>query len=127
MKFEEEKPPRSFSVGNSVKFDMLDCGTVYLAENEQITFKTQSDCEYDVARKVWGFYATPSLNGRLREFNLRGVLIQNTLSHRYFVMLVEDGKEEEFEHYMDQESLEVITWLDNTKVLDALKNSVRNI
>ena len=127
MKFEEEKPPRSFLVGNAVKFNMLDCGTVHLEENEQITFKTQSACEYDVARKDWGFYATPSLNGRLREFNLRGVLIQNTLTYRYFVMLVEDGKEEEFEHYMNQESLEVITWLDNTKVLDTLKKSLRNI
>ncbi len=127
MKFHEKKPPRSFSVGNTVKFDMLDCGTVYLEDNEQITFKTQSECEYDVARKEWGFYATPSLNGRLQQFNLRGVLIQNTLTTRYFIMLVEQGKEQEFELYMNQECLEVITWLDTTEALDLLKESVRDM
>ena len=82
---------------------------------------TESGAEYDVARKDWGFYATPSLNGRLETFGLRGVLIRNTLTGRYFVLLVERGREDAFAAYMAQESLEVVAWLDGTDALDALR------
>ena len=42
-------------------------GTVYLAPNEQLTFVTENKNRYDVARKYWGFYATPSINSRLKK------------------------------------------------------------
>jgi len=120
MKFEAKTPPRRFTVGNSVKFDMLDCGEVRLQPNEQLTFKTASGAEYDVAAKDWGFYATPSLNGRLEQFGLRGVLIRNRDTGRYFVLLVERGHEPQFDAYCVQENLAVIAWLDNTAALDRL-------
>jgi len=121
MRFVEKSPPRRFTVGNAVKFDMRDCGTLALAPDEQITLVTESGAEYDVARKDWGFYATPSLNGRLASFGLRSVLIRNTLTGRYFVLLVERGREDAFAAYMVQESLEVVAWLDSTEALDALR------
>ena len=121
MKFEEKSPPRRFTVGNAAKFEMRDCGTLALAADEQVTFVTESGAEYDVARKDWGFYATPSLNGRLESFGLRGVLIRNTLTGRYFVLLVERGREDALAAYMAQESLEVIAWLDSSDALDALR------
>ncbi len=121
MRFEEKSPPRRFPVGNAVKFEMRDCGTLALAPDEQVTLVTESGAEYDVARKDWGFYATPSLNGRLESFGLRGVLIRNTLTGRYFVLLVERGREDAFAAYMVQESLEVVAWLDGTDALDALR------
>ena len=120
MKFEEKSPPRRFTVGNAAKFEMRDCGTLELAPDEQVTLVTESGAEYDVARKDWGFYATPSLNGRLESFGLRSVLIRNTLTGRYFVLLVERGREDAFAAYMVQESLEVVAWLDSTDALDAL-------
>jgi hypothetical protein len=120
MKFEAKTPPRRFTVGNSVKFDMLDCGEVQLKPDEQVTFKTASGAEYDVAAKDWGFYATPSLNGRLEQFGLRGVLIRNRDTSRYFVLLVERGHEPQFDAYCVQENLAVIAWLDNTAALDKL-------
>ena len=121
MKFVEISPPRRFTVGNSVKFEMRDCERVTLGPDEQITLVTESGAEYDVARKEWGFYATPSLNGRLESFGLRAVLIRNTLTGRYFVLLVERGREDAFAAYMSQESLQVVSWLDNTANLDALR------
>lgn len=124
MKFEQKSPPRPFSVGNSVKFDMLDCGTLALGDNEQVTFTTPAGGEYDVARKDWGFYATPSLNGRLVQFGLRGVLIKNRGTGRYFVLLVERGQEPAFDRYCEQENLAVVTWLDSTEALDALSRAV---
>ena len=83
MKFVEKSPPRRFTVGSAVKFEMRDCGTLALAPDEQVTLLTESGAEYDVARKDWGFYATPSLNGRLESFGLRGVLIRNTPTGRF--------------------------------------------
>ncbi len=120
MRFDPKDPPRRFSVGNAVRFDMQDCGTLHLEENEQVTLKTESGAEYDVARKDWGFYATPSLNGRLEQFGLRGVLIRNRTTGRYFVLLVERGHEAAFEQYRVQEGLDLIAWLDNTEALDLL-------
>lgn len=120
MKFEPKSPPRRFTVGNSVKFDMLDCGSMRLEQDEQITFKTPTGAEYDVAAKDWGFYATPSLNGRLEQFGLRGVMIRNRDTGRYFVLLVERGRESQFDAYCVQENLAVIAWLDSTDALDQL-------
>lgn len=120
MKFEPRQPPRLFKVGNAVKFDMKDCGTLRLEPDEQITFVTGSGAEYDVARKDWGFYATPSLNGRLEQFGLRGVLIKNRGTGRYFILLVERGCEALFDAYCEQENLAVIAWLDGSDALDAL-------
>jgi hypothetical protein len=125
MKFEPKDPPRRFEVGNTVRFAMSDCGTIALAHDEQVTFTTPTGGEYDVARKDWGFYATPSLNGRLPQYGLRGVLIRNMLTGRYFVLLVEKGHEAAFDAYMERESLEVIAWLDSTDNLDALATGVR--
>ena len=124
MKFEAKTPPRRFTVGNSVKFDMLDCGDLRLQPDEQVTFKTASGAEYDVAAKDWGFYATPSLNGRLEQFGLRGVLIKNRDTGRYFVLLVERGHEAQFDAYCVQENLAVIAWLDNTAALDQLATNM---
>ena len=120
MKFAPKDPPRRFKVGNAVKFDMKDCGSLALEHDEQVTFTTEGGAEYDVARKDWGFYATPSLNGRLEQFGLRGVLIKNRGTGRYFVLLVEKGRERAFDAYCEQENLAVISWLDTTAALDGL-------
>lgn len=125
MKVDQKDPPRRFEVGNAVRFSMSDCGDIALEQNEQVTFTTPAGGEFDVARKDWGFYATPSLNGRLPQFGLLGVLIRNTITGRYFVLLVEKGEEAAFDAYMKQESLEVISWLDSTERLDALAMKVR--
>ncbi|RJQ83007.1 MAG: hypothetical protein C4519_07470 [Desulfobacteraceae bacterium] len=121
MQFEPKNPPRSFTVGNSVPIEMKDCGALALAPDEQITLTTPAGAQFDVARKSWGFYATPSLNGRLASFGLRAVLIRNVLTGRYFVLLVEKGRGAEFEAYLRQEHCEVVIWLDSTAALDRLR------
>lgn len=124
MKFEKRDPPRHFEVGNAVKFDMRDCGNLRLDPDEQVTFVTESGAEYDVARKTWGFYATPSLNGRLKDFGLRTVLIQNRGTKRYFILLVESGHEAEFAAYVEQENLRIVHWLDTSESCAALDAKV---
>ncbi len=124
MKFVEKNPPRTFTVGAGQSITIADCGEVYLKPDEQVTFKTDSGTEYDLSRKDWGYYATPSLNGRLQQFSLRGVLIKNVISKRYFVLLVERGKEESFQEYLKKENLKVITWLDEDQVLESLERTL---
>src|SRR5438105_15753607 len=70
-------PPRAFQVGRTEKIWIRDCAHISLEPDEQVTFLTGEGAEYDVARKDWGFYATPSLNSRLARFGLRGVLVRN--------------------------------------------------
>jgi hypothetical protein len=124
MKFVKQEPPRAFEVGHDVKIVLKDCGRVELEPDEQVTFTTPGGAEYDVARKDWGFYATPSLNGRLQRFGLRGVLVRNRLG-QYFVLLVERGREAAFERYVAGEQLAIVTWLDESGVLERLDARVR--
>ena len=124
MKIDEHTPPRVLTVGNSVRFDMRDCGRVALQPDEQVTFTTEGGGELDVARKDWGFYATPSLNGRLEDFGLRAVLVCNILTGRYYVLVVERGKEAAFDAYLVQESCEVVHWLDTTEALETLRAKI---
>jgi len=116
MKFVPQTPPRTFEVGFGETIVMSDCGRVELEPEEQVTFTTPSGAEYDVARKSWGFYATPSLNARLTDFGLRPVLVRNRIG-RYFVLLVERGHEDEFEEYRAGEELQIVTWLDDDGAL----------
>lgn len=123
MRFEPKHPPREFEVGYDVKGTIRDCGRMHLAPDEQITFSTEDGKEYDVTRKEWGFYATPSLNGRLAGFKLRAVLVKNRVD-RYFVLLVEQGKEDAFNRYVAGEPLKIVAWLDTTEALENLESRV---
>lgn len=123
MKFQPVDPPRVFEVGFGRPIEMADCAHVELADDEQVTFFTPSGAEYDLARKSWGFYATPSLNGRLERFGLRGVLVKNQIG-QYFVMIVEKGCEADFERYLESEKLVVVTWMDNQETLNNLESKL---
>jgi hypothetical protein len=124
MKYTPVDPPRVFAVGHAAQVWMHDCGRIALAADEQVTFVTDSGAEYDVARKSWGFYATPSLNGRLAHFGLRAVLVKNPLG-KFYVWLVEQGKEDDFQQYVDLEEHMVVSWLDDVEVLATLEHRLR--
>ena len=42
MHFEKKNPPRAYQVGFDNKSTILDCGTMHLLPDEQITFVTES-------------------------------------------------------------------------------------
>ena len=113
-------PPRVFKVGNGDSIEMRDCARIRLEPDEQVTFVTETGAEYDVARKSWGFYATPSLNGRLPSFGLRGALVRGP-DGKIYVFLVERAKEADFEHYLDDEGHIVVCWLDGDSELELLE------
>ena len=111
MKIKRNEPPREFECGFGPKVTMKDCAHIELDADEQITLVTERGGEYDVARKNWGFYATPSINGRLTRFGFRTALVKNRLG-QFFIMLVEHGGESDFELYLIDEGLTVSGWLD---------------
>ncbi len=117
MKFVPIKPPRVYSAGINQKVMIKDTGRLSLLPDEQVTVKTEAGAELDVTRKSWGFYATPSLNSRLPEFGLRAVLVRNKQG-RYFLLLIEDGKHDEFLQYIEEQQLDQILWLDDGDALD---------
>ena len=109
MKILKKKPPRRFYVGKNIQ--LKDCAKIYLNPNEQVTFLTKTKQEYDVCKKDWGFYATPSINGRLKSFNFKTALIQNIKTKRIYIFLKEKGKEKKFNKYIKQEKCKVLKWL----------------
>lgn len=124
MRVNEQNPPRQFKVGINNQITIRDSGTIELDADEQVTFITPSGAEYDVAAKSWGFYATPSFNGRLLSFGLRGVLVRNSYD-RFYVMLVEKGKEDLFIRYLTEEEQEIVCWLDDDTNLIYLAESMK--
>ena len=119
MKITTNDPPRIFRTGRGEPIEIKDCARIALDANDQVTFTTEAGGEYDVARKTWGFYATPSLNGRLLSFGLRAVLVRSHVG-KHYLFLVERGREPEFDAYLDAEQNAIVRWLDNDEDLQAI-------
>ena len=111
MKIHIKEPARSFFVGNNDKIKIDDCGSIILEDNEQITFLTDCNKEYDVIKKDWGFYATPSINNRLLRQGFKCALVKNKDGFLY-VMLVMENKLKLFERYIANEENHLVMWLD---------------
>ena len=105
------KPPREFTVGVNNQITIKDCGTIRLDPDEQVTLVTTDGKEYDVARKNWGYYATPSVNGRLKKQGFKTALVRNSYG-KYYVMIVAKEKLNDFETYLEQEKNYLEQWLD---------------
>lgn len=108
MKINEIFPPRNFRVGIH-NFLIKHTADITLESNELVTFKN-NNFEYDVCKKEWGFYATPSIDKRLISTGYKTYLVSNRNNNR-FIMLVEQGKETEFQEYLDLTNQNVLLCL----------------
>ena len=111
MKFIEKNPPRIFTTGTKGRSPISDCGEVYLNPDEQITFVTASGKNYDFVAKDWGYYATPSINGRLAREGFKTAIVKNQ-GGKYFIMVVDKDSLADFEAYLSTENSTTIDWLD---------------
>ena len=118
MKINERTPPRIFKVGHDQSIEIAHCADIELASDEQITLVTPSGTEFDVVRKSWGYYATPSLNRRLCNHGLRAVLVKGQRLGGVYLLLVERGHEDDFYHYVREDALTIVCWLDSNKTTD---------
>lgn len=108
MKINTENKPRVFNVGvNEISHE----ADISLGSNEQVTFVSETGSEFDFVRKEWGYYATPSINRRLKSFGFKTALVQNVKGHVY-IFSIEDGKMDLFEDYCKTEEQTVLMWLD---------------
>ena len=111
----KKRKNRKFFVGKKKNIQIKDCAEINLKNDEQVTFVGKNKIEYDVTKKNWGFYSTPSINGRLKKFGLKCALIKNKNNQRLFVTLVQKNKLLEFKKYLNDECLELLIWLDRYK------------
>ena len=125
MKLDKKEPPRQYKTGAGREVTISDCGSVILEPDEQVTFVTQNGAEYDFSRKSWGYYAAPSLNRRLKKFGLRAVLVKSE-DDVFYVMVVEKGKEREFQGYLRIEGHRIVTWLDSDEALKDVDRSLNS-
>jgi SAM-dependent methyltransferase len=123
MNFDLREVPRVFKVGPQKEIEIKDWGSIHLLADEQVTFVTEDRGEYDVVRKNWGFYATPSTNERLVNHGFSAVLVRSP-ENKVYVFLVERAREQEFRDYVAHEGHTLILWLDGERddlaQLDAL-------
>ena len=126
MKIDITKPIRSFETGRDNDVVIKDCAHITLNPDEQVTFFTGEGDEYDVVKKNWGYYATPSTNFRLKNFGLNAVIVRSHES-RIYVFLVKKGSETDFRKYCCKEGHNELLWLDgdteDLSILDQLTNA----
>ena len=116
MKFEPKNPPRKFKVGKPENNIVIsDFGDVHLSHDEQITIVSDNGKRHDFACKDWGFYSTPSINGRLQNEGFKTALVENQKGQIY-VMSVDKDKLDLFEKYCKDENQTVLEWLDERKL-----------
>lgn len=109
MKMELNEIPRVFGVKGH---EISDLGKVTLDTNEMVSFKTLSNKEYDFVAKEWGFYATPSINNRLKNEGFKTALVMNETNNIY-LMVVELEKIDVFKKYLkENQNNRLICWLD---------------
>ena len=121
MRIERVEPPREFEVGRRGG-RLRHVADAWLGDDEVITFRSDSGTEADLTRKSWGYYGSPSLNGRLREHGLRAALAMGVPrdgeeSPRMYLMYVEEGSEQGFEEYIAAEEMSVVAWLDSDEAV----------
>lgn len=111
MKLNLNKQKRVFAVGKKQDILIEDLGGIKLNNNELLSLTCSGDARHEVVAKNWGFYATQSVNKRLREYRVKTALAKNN-DNTVYVLLVSEDKLEQFEQYCVSEGLEVIFWLD---------------
>ncbi len=111
MKAKFKKVPREFKVGLKKDITIKDCGKIYLGDDEQVTFITPRGKQHDFAAKNWGFYATPSMNGRLKDQGFKTALVKNSQG-RLYIMVVDKDCMSEFKKYTESDKQEILQWFD---------------
>lgn len=111
MKVSLKSPPRIFKPRKDKPIEISDMGDISLDPNQQLSFVNKKGKRHDFAAKDWGFYATPSVNSRLKNEGFKTALVTNEYGQIY-IMVVDQEELESFEKYCKDESQKVLEWLD---------------
>jgi hypothetical protein len=106
----EREVVRKFYVGNEFPIQISLIKELAILPDQMITLVTRNSKRLDVACKNWGFYATPSINSRLADQNLRVAITENEQGRRY-VLVVDVDEIMAFEEYCGIQKQRVVSWL----------------
>ena len=109
MKVLKRKNPRKFLVSKKNNIFLKDVGKVYLNDNENLTIISKNNKNYDICKKNWGYYATPSINKRLKNEGFKTALVKT--NKKYFVLIVDESKMKLFKTYCKIEDYKIVKWL----------------
>ena len=108
MKITKIKRKFFFCIGKNI-IEINHSSNIKLKNNEQITFLFKNS-QYDFVRKNWGFYATPSINGRLKKENFLTALVKNQ-DKKIYLMVIHKSKIKEFRKYCKIHRQKIVKWL----------------
>lgn len=101
------KKKRIFQPNKKEKLFLKHVANINLNNNEVITFVDKGD-EYDVVKKAWGYYATPSINKRLVNNNFLTFLVKNKKTNGLFIFLVKKNKVKLFKDYIKKQNIKIV-------------------
>ena len=107
--------PRKFNASIKNKIILKDFGKIYLNKNEMISFTDKKKRDYDVVKKSWGYYATPSINKRLKNNKFKTFIVKSKITKNYYILLVYNDKKKLFQNYIKSENLKIIPWPNSLK------------
>lgn len=102
-------PPRSFFVKG---MEIKDYGKIFLENNEMVSFVADGGGELDFTAKSWGFYATPSMNSRLKNEGFKTALVVNENNQLYIMAVKKEKLNDFFAYLKDGHDNRVLCWLD---------------
>ena len=115
MRLKKIDPPRVFKVGSfDSSINLSHVIDLNLDPDEQVTLIGDNGGEFDICRKSWGYYATPSINHRLKDFGYRTCIVES--SGRRYLHLVEQEKINEYLNYLEEQRMKILFWLDEDKI-----------
>ena len=128
MQINKNNKPRLFNTGFDNTSVIKDFGKIYLNAGEQFTFMSGKQ-EYDFTKTDWGYYSTPSINGRLKNNDFRVYLVKNVFG-KIYVFTVQNSKISIFKDYCTYEHIKIILRLDNytneEKFIKILKENLKD-
>tara|TARA_B110000027_G_C15933800_1_gene218129 strand:+ start:177 stop:515 length:339 start_codon:yes stop_codon:yes gene_type:complete len=101
------KKKRIFQPNKKKRLFLNHVANINLKNNELVTF-VDNNHEYDVVKKAWGYYATPSINKRLVNNNFLTFLVKNRVTSDLFIFLVQKNKVKLFKDYIKKENIKIV-------------------
>ena len=100
-----KKINRSWTVGSDRDIIITEKLKIQLNDDEQVSFiGNKNNTNYEICKKNWGYYISPSLNKRLKNYGFRVYITKNKKGQNY-LMAVKFKMVKEFKLYCKKEKL----------------------
>lgn len=103
-----KKSNRKFRPSKKFNITITEKAKISLENNEQITLIDQSKNEYDIVKKSWGYYSSPSINKRLVKNNYQAFLVQNINNKTIFLFTVQKSKKRMMQDYIKKVGIKIL-------------------